>query len=216
MAECTKKYASLLKRLLPEGRAWEQIKLSALWEGLAGEFCRIEQRAKDLLYREFDPLQAEELLDDWMDLVGIPDECTSIDLTEDELRRQVVQKLATLGGISAKYFEEVASFLGFEDIDVFNYVPFTVGRSRVGDPLTNDSPPRDVFRVGTHTVGQRLKTPGWVHYFGVRVPIAEFTYFRVGLSRVGEPLVDFGNRLMECTLTKIKPAESGIFFTFGG
>ena len=206
------KYKRLLQRLLPFGSAWQRVKEHPLWEALAGEFCRVDERGKDLL-REIDPRSSTELLDDWEQLYGIPDECTPEDRTEEDRRNQIVQKMAVKGSLSKSFYEEIGAFYGF-DIDVFNLVPFTVGRRRVGHALTNSESLRDTFRVGSHTVGQQLRVYGWLHFFEARLPLTANDPFRVGENTVGQPLRTYGNELIECTIKKLKPAHSGVFFTF--
>lgn len=212
MASNLDKYKEHIKRLLPTGFAWDQVRLHPLWEGIAGEFCRIGDRAKDLL-REIDPNQTSELLEDWKATVGIPDECTPDDITLQETRDQIVQKLATEGSLSAKFFEDLALFYGFE-ITVTNWVPFQVGKSRVGDRLSNTTPPRDIFRVENNRVGDQLRTFGWVHYFNAELPLTANDPFRVETNRVEDRLVVYGNELLQCTIKKLKPAHSGVTFTF--
>ncbi|MBW1784813.1 MAG: DUF2313 domain-containing protein, partial [Deltaproteobacteria bacterium] len=112
MAGSVKKYSSLLKNLLPLGKAWENVKNNSLFEGLATELCRIEDRGVDLL-REFGPLTTEELVEDWEALLGIPDECTPEDQTLDERRIQINQKLGLVGGINAQFYIDLAASLGF-------------------------------------------------------------------------------------------------------
>lgn len=212
MASNVKKYASLLKNLLPLGRAWENVKDNTLWRGLGTELCRVEDRGVDLL-REFGPLTTDELLDDWEALLGIPDECTPADQSINERRVQINQKLGLVGGINAQFYIDLAASLGFT-IEIENPLPFTVGRMRVGDALYNNQPPRDTFRVGDNVVSNQLAVFGWQFYFIAKVPVAELTRFRVGNSRVGEPLVEFGNALLQCTIRKSKPAHSGVVFLF--
>jgi len=227
MASDLEKYASLLKKLLPRGLAWDQVKdTSDILKALAGEFCRVEERAGDLLNKEMDPSLTEELLTDWETMLGIPDECTPDDLTIGERRVQIVQKLADTNGLSADFYEGLGALLGHE-ISARNAVPFRVGKGRVGQFLENTDGTRFKFRVGQNltaynatgtvgVVGQQLRGYSWIHYFVVTIPIEELVKFRVGLSRVGDPLVDFGNELLECTLRKRKPARAGIVFRFGG
>lgn len=213
MSSALTKYTNLLKRLLPPGFAWENVKRHPFIVGLAGEFCRVGDRAADLL-KEIDPNQTTELIEEWEALVGIPDECTpDTVLTLAERREQVIQKLAVQGNLSAAFYESVGALYGF-DVTVENHLSFQVGRSTVRDDLTNYDDPRDIFTVGDHTVGQQLQVPGWLFYFNVEMPIAALTFFKVGINTVNTPLVVFGNELLECTYKRLKPAHSGITFTF--
>lgn len=210
------KYRDLLRRLLPIGRAWEQVKSNLLLKAAAIEYCRVEERASVLLDTEMDPASTDELLTDWETTFGIPDECTPADQTINERRVQLQQKIAsTKGAINAQFYIDLAEDLGFDDVTIDDAVRFTVGRARVGDRLTNSDPPRSIFRVGTGRVGDQLKTPGWAFFFIIDIPATELEKFRVGTARVGDPLVSFGNELLECTIRKLKPAHDGAFFTFG-
>lgn len=210
-----KKYTKLVKKLLPLGRAWDDIREDVinLFPGVAGEFCRIDERAKDLL-KEIDPGTSTELLSDWESLLGLPDECTPENVDLNERRQQARQKLAAVGGLSAAFYEQVAANLGFDAI-VEDANPFRVGRSTVGQRLTNDLIyERDVMSVGGFTVGQSLVDWKWDYYFTVDVEATVLEGFKVGENTVGEPLSVFGNELLECTIAKLKPAHTGSFFTF--
>jgi len=206
------KYKELLSDLLPFGKLWDlrnQPKLSALIGSHAPELARTDDRVNDLL-READPRQADELLPEWEKLLGLPDECTPENPTVEERRGQVVQKYTSVGGISAAYYEFLTAQLGYPS-EVTKPLPFRVGKSRVGDPLTNDFD--RPFTVGM-TVGSSLRDVGWLFYFNVEIPATAIQIFRVGSSTVGEPLRSFSNELIECTIKKLKPAHAGVTFTF--
>jgi uncharacterized protein YmfQ (DUF2313 family) len=212
MASTINKFKGLWSRLLPKGKAWEKIRTNPVFDGFFGEFCRLEDRADDFLLRELDPCQTVELLTDWETLVGIPDECTPDTQTLDERRAAVKERLARIGSLSASFYEQIGAFLGF-DITVSDCNQFQVGLSRVGDKLCNNGV-ADVFRVGTNTVGDQLAVFSWEYYFEVQVPVSESNLFRVGESTVGDPLREFGNELIQCTIQKLKPAHTGVVFSF--
>lgn len=215
MATCIEKYRSALAKLFPRGKAWESVRRdeTSILAALAVELCRIDERGKDLL-EEIDPRTSTELLEDWEALLGIPDECT-MSLTDiNERRAQAGQKLAAQGGMTKEFYEAVAKRLGFNAI-VTDYKSFRVGSSRVGDRLSNPfDPDKDVFRVGRNRVGESLKTFGWRYTFEVNVEATSVEPFRVGENRVGDPLVAFENPVLECTIAKLKPAHTSVFFTF--
>jgi uncharacterized protein YmfQ (DUF2313 family) len=204
------KYSSLVKRLFPLGKAWEDLLDSPLFSALGVEFARVDDRSKDLL-TELDPLTATELIDEWETLLGLPDQCTPEGLTLQDRREQARQKLADQGGQSAPFLESVAEQLGFADTVVSDFRQFYVGRARVGDPLTNDF--IDAFTVG-ESVGSVLLNVGWLFYFEVNSLASVNDPFEVGIDTVGEPLVEFGNPLLQCTIRKLKPAHAAPFFTF--
>ena len=91
--EVIKKYAGLIRKLFPLGKAWESLLESTLFDGLAVEFGRVDDRTNELL-TELDPLTSNELLSDWETLLGLPDECTPEGQTLQERRDQARAKLA--------------------------------------------------------------------------------------------------------------------------
>jgi len=213
MSSFIKKYTELFRRLLPKGKLWDDIACDPLFDGVVGEFSRVEERANDLLNVEMDPCSASEMLTDWESMVGIPDECTPLDQTDEERRAAVKERLARIGSLSASFYEQIGSLLGF-DITVENCDEFLVGYGTVGDALCNSHRIPDVFTVGDHTVGQQLAVFGWRYYFSVEVPISESSFFRVGENTVGDRLREFGNENVQCSIEKLKPAHTGAFFKF--
>ena len=207
------KYKDLLVNLLPKGKLWEpkeQPVFKALLDAFADEFCRVEQRAIDLLF-EADPRQTTqaELLPDWQRLLGLPDECTPEVQTIDEKQQQITQKYTNVGGLSKSFYEELTLNLGFVVI-VENRVNFVAGRARAGDKLTNYF--NRIFEAGD-TAGTPLREIGWRFYFEVNMPIEAATVFVAG-SLAGDPLRTFENEVIECTMQKLKPAHAAIFPTF--
>jgi len=198
--------------LLPKGRLWQprdQPVLKATLASSAVEACRVEDRIDDLL-READPSQTVELLEDWEKMLGLPDECSPPGQTVEERQAQVVQKFTNVGGLSKEFYELTASQLGFPTVRVFNYLNFIVGRGTVGQPLSNYF--EEIFTVG-QPIGQPLQLVGWRFVWGVEMPATSVETLEVG-EVIGQPLVSFTNPLIECTMRKLKPAHSGIFFTF--
>jgi uncharacterized protein YmfQ (DUF2313 family) len=208
------KYLQLLKNLFPKGLAWNWVKEDkiGLIESMASEFCRVEEKATNLLDIELDPRTSVELLTDWETLLGLPDECTPDNIILQDRQKIAGQRLAAQGGVSAAYLEDLILRLGF-DSEVSDFVPFRAGWSRVGDRLTNDFD--NQFRVGINRVGEQLRVTGWRFVFNVDLEATSVTYFRVGQNRVGERLVLFENETVECAVYKYKLAHMQPFFTFG-
>lgn len=196
---------------MPNGFAWDLVREDGMFAAAAKEFCRVDDRIKDFL-NEIDPGNAVELLTDWEDLLGLPDECSPPGQSVEERQITARAKLGESGGSSASFFEEIADALGFPDTTVENTLPFHVGRARVGDRLTNNYDIR--FRVGEMRVGDRLARYGWDFCFQVTTDASNVEPFKVGSSVVGEPLVNFGNTLLNCTILKRKRASTCVFFTF--
>lgn len=204
-------YKDLLIKLLPKGRLWspkDQPIFSDLLEATAQEPCRIDDRVKQMLL-EVDTRTTDESLDTWEGVLGIPDECTADSQTNDERRQQLTQKLTNVGGLSVAFYEETNLNLGFVT-KVENRVNFLAGRGRAGDPISNYF---DEHFVAGSTAGTPLAKWGWLYYFNVELPATASEHFVAG-SVAGTPLRTFSNELIECTMNKLKPAHSGVTFTF--
>ena len=206
------RYRDLLEGLLPKGRLWnpkEQPTFRKFLDSIAVEPCRVEGRYKDLL-READPRITSELLEDWERLLGLPDECSPEGQTPDQRRTQVTQKYTNVGGLSKEFYEFTAAQLGFSTTTVQNILNCVVGRATVGQALTNYF--LEILTVG-QTIGKPLQLVGWRYYWNVDMPATSVETLEVG-ETVGLPLREFTNPLIECTMQKLKPAHSAIFFTF--
>jgi len=205
------RYKELWKKLWPRGKAWdfeEQPVLSKLLDSSSIEFCRVDDFI-DFLLREADPRITSALLTDWERLLGLPDECTPDDLSLDERRNQIVQKYTNVGGLNKTFYEFIGQQLGFE-IFVNDFTNFKAGFAVAGDPISNFF--NEIFVAGS-TAGTFLTNVGWRFYFNVDMPITAAEVFEAG-DVAGSPLRLFSNPLIECTMLKLKPAHSAIFFTF--
>jgi len=205
-----KKYKNLVRTLLPKGRLWrfsDGSNADKVFTALVQEFCRVEQRVKDLLF-ESDPRQAIELLKDWERMLALPDECTPDDLNEIDRRRQVVQKLTQIGALNADFYEFLGEQLGFE-INVFDAKELRSGFNS-GDTLFNFR--TDILRAGDRA-GDNLTDFGWRFFFLVELPATAATILRAG-GDTGSRLREFENPLIECTVRKLKPAHTGVVFLF--
>lgn len=196
MAHSPEEYGQLLKNLLPSGAAFVRepgTNLEQLLLGLAVEFSRVEARA-DQLAVEVNPLNSVELLPDWERAAGLPDKCSGqLETTLQGRRNAVIAKLASTGGQSVQYFIEVAAALGYT-ITITEFRPFQVGRSRVGEALTNGP---------------------WQFAWQINAPGVTVVSFRVGLSAVGEALRTWGNDTLECKIRQIAPAHTIPIFSYG-
>lgn len=187
-------YRDELRALLPTGEAWPEAADSVLANLLfawAEEHARIDGRALDLL-EEADPRSTAELISDWERMCGLPDPCTGPQPTLQGRRDAVVQKLTSRGGQSRAFFIAVAAALGFS-ITIEEYDLFTVG----------------------HTVGMPLRGDPWRFAWLVRAPAETIREFRVGQSTAGEPLRSWGNVVLECAITRLKPAHTHVLFAYG-
>ena len=187
-----RQFSNSIKKFFPRGKAWNFTgDLGLLIDALAVEFCRVQDRLNQMLV-ETDPRKTSELLVDWETSLGLPDECSALGTTVEERRNQVVQKLTNTGGSSFEYFEGIALNLGF-DVTVSDFCRFQAGQSVAGDALTNAD---------------------WDYWFQVATPAEVSTVFRCGVGRAGDRLVELGNRTLECTFEKEKPAHTEVLFVF--
>lgn len=189
------RYKELLKSLWPEGKAWnreEGSMFDVLNEGLAVELARIEERVQNLL-NEADPRTAFEALDDWENVVGIPDDCESQAATITERQAAIVRRLRYRGALTKTFLTELAALLEYE-IEIDETFPFRMGKNRMGDPMYGAN---------------------WKFWFTVRIEEFETGVFRMGTNRMGDRLRSFQNTILECVLNKSKPAHTDILFTYG-
>lgn len=187
-------FLAAIQSLLPRGVVWprdqDAVQTQAL-AGLAPTYERNTSRANYLLVDAF-PATTYELLPEWEETLGLPDPCAGEAPTVQARRAQVVARFANSGGQSAPYFEQFASNLGYE-ISIENFGPARAGQARCGDP----------------DYGQ-----DWGFAWAVVAPLSTVTYALAGQATAGEPLAVWGNTVLECELTAIKPAHTVLLFQY--
>lgn len=187
-------YFAQLQALLPRGDLWRRdgdASLTLLLKALAEEFARIDGRGRDLR-READPRTTSELLDDFERVAGLPDPCVP-DVQSVEARRlRLVQKLTGRGGQSRAFFIELAAGLGFP-ITITEFRRFTAV-SACTDAINADP---------------------WPFVWRVNAPAVHIVHM-TAVSACNEPLRSWGNELLECVLTRLKPAHTHLIFGYGG
>lgn len=188
-------YAAQLDALLPQGFAWPRetdAGMRALTRGLAEELARVDLRGDDLL-REVLPDTTVEMLFDWERAAGLPDPCVTTAQTLQERRSALLSRLTSAGGQSREFFIQLAESLGFT-ITISEFRPFRTGISHAGDALYGDD---------------------WLFAWQINAPETTIIEFRSGLSAAGEPLRKWGNELLECVFSRIKPAQTVLLFAYG-
>jgi uncharacterized protein YmfQ (DUF2313 family) len=190
-------YLAQLQALLPQGQAWPRdadAALTQLLHAWADELARVDGRAADLV-EEADPRTTAELLADWERVAGLPDPCVEAlagSQTTAQRRAGLAAKLTTIGGQSAAYYIALAASLGYV-VSVTEFRPFTAGSS-AGDALTNGD---------------------WIFAWQVNAPQDTIVEFAAGRSCAGEPLRAWGNELLECAISRLKPAHTHVLFAYG-
>ncbi|TNI12693.1 YmfQ family protein [Aeromonas veronii] len=114
--------------------------------------------------------------------------------TQQERRENVLVKMAEVGGLSIPYFISLAASLGYT---------ITISEPRA-------------FRAGVNRCGDRLYVEGmrWVWAVNVEGTSVPKYRFRAGASAAGEPLLAFGESILEETLKDLKPAFTDCYFTY--
>lgn len=185
-------YLRQLQALLPPGPAWPrdlQSLLSEILDAFAEEYSLVDQRIEDLL-DEADPRTTLELLSDWERVAGLPDTCTGPLSSVAARRDALVARLTQLGGQSRQYFIDLAAALGYT-ITITEFRPYTVG-SQVNDPLCSEE---------------------WRFVWQVNAAQDTVRKFRV-TSGVDEALASWGNTLLECAISRLKPAHTIVQFAY--
>ncbi len=185
-------YTQQLKALLTTGAAWLSEPGSVLdetLESLAVEFAAIEQRAFELI-EETDPRTTVQLLNEWERAFALPEPCLSPPTTIAGRQKALHEKVTRIGGQSRQYYIGVAKRANF-DISIQELRPFTVDSS-VDDALWEE----DIVFT-------------WI----VVAPLETITEFTVN-SGCDEPLRTWGNELLECLMTRLKPAHTTVLFSY--
>lgn len=189
-------YASILKNLLPSGRAWNKYSDSIFNNflmGLAEEMLRADQSFEKLI-TESDPRTATDMLQEWENLVGIPDECQDVSSSIGQRRLDITRKYTARGGQNADYFKKLAADFGY-DVTISEYQLFRAGKGRAGDAIYDES---------------------WTFYWQVFSSDVTPVFFEAGGSSAGDPLRLFRNDILECVIRRAAPAHTHPIFTYGG
>lgn len=188
-------YVSLLQNLLPQGWAWPRepdTNMENLLTAKAEELNRVGCRVQDQLTEAY-PLTTSELLTDWERMTGLPETCEGQAETVALRREAVAQKLSSIGGQSPGFYIDVAERLGYT-ITITEFSPFRVGVNSAGDPLYGED---------------------WAYAWQVNAPEETVRYFAAGQGAAGEPLASWGNELLECVISRLKPAHTIVIFAYG-
>lgn len=189
-------YLRQMQALLPPGPAWpkdDDALLTRMLGALAAELARVDGRVRQLV-DEDDPRMAAELLLDWERVSGLPDTCVALSGQTQSIaqrRAALVARLTMLGGQSKAYFIALAASLGYT-ITITEYRPFRAGQSRSGDPVATN----------------------WQFAWQVNAPLHTVVPFRAGNGVSGDPINSWGNKLLECVISRFKPAHTTVVFAY--
>tara|TARA_Y100001934_G_C12282781_1_gene740778 strand:- start:576 stop:1220 length:645 start_codon:yes stop_codon:yes gene_type:complete len=194
--------------LLPPGQMARD--LDSNWakvlKPLASELAKVTERAARLL-EEADPRTAIELFEEWEAFAGLPDSCTSTDLTFGERRDALVAKLRAKRNLSRPYYKQLAEGLGY-DVVISEYRPMGFGNWGFGANEVYDDHGR--YFIGPQTPGNNYQ-----YYWVIHVSGSKYTRFSFGRSAFGDPLLHIRTANdLECKLRKLKPADTHLTFIY--
>jgi len=187
-------FVGAIHALMPRGIAWPKDPSSIMGQviaGLAPTWVRHTQANNNLLVDAF-PATAVQLLPEWESALGLPDPCAGESPTLAGRQQQVVARFTNSGGQSIPYFIAFAKTLGYS-VTATEFTPFRVGQQAMGSPVANQD---------------------WGFTWQINSPLNTVSYFRTGQSNVGQPLASWGNAVLQCELTAIKPAHTYLNFAY--
>ncbi|QZN97363.1 YmfQ family protein [Symbiopectobacterium purcellii] len=188
-------YSGALQNLLPQGRAWPRESTTvqaAVIRALARSFARSDDDAQRLLVGAF-PSAATILLTEWENTLGLPDDCAIGEIGGISDRQlAVVSKLISTGGLSRQYYIQVAAALGYT-ITISQFRPAMSGMTVCGDALNGDE---------------------WPFTWRINSPLTTMKYAVAGGAYCTDPLASWGNKQLECAITKIAPSHLRLIFNY--
>lgn len=188
-------YCGALQALMPVGPVWPREQTSvqaAVLNAQAKEYQQSDTDALTLIKGAF-PATATIMLKEWETSLGLPDDCAIGETDSMALRQKaVVAKLTATGGQSVAYFMEQAKLLGYE-------TKITQFRQA---------------RAGMSGAGAALNGEDWPFVMLVTAPQTTITYAQAGVNYAGDPLRSWGNKRLECLLTRLAPSHIIIKFAY--
>lgn len=107
---------SIVEQTLPNGEFWQvkNVKESSLYKLIHAMASVWHEKLNNiaLLWKEFDPVQTENLISKWETFVGIPDDTTPIASTLVERRANVISRIITRKLITLQDYIDVVTVLG--------------------------------------------------------------------------------------------------------
>ncbi len=185
-------YLTQLQALLPHGPAWPRepdANLTRLLNAWADELARVDGRSSALI-EELDPRTVSELLADWERIAGLPDACVASEQTTAQRRTSLHARITTLGGQSRAYFITLAERLGYT-VTITEFDPHTV----------------------SDDVEQPIHGQAWAFAWQVNAPQNTVGTLSVTDS-VADPLAWWGNEVLECVISRLKPAHTNVLFAY--
>lgn len=188
-------YAREMFARLPRGALWPE-RFTGVWSkfllAIGCEFGRLRQEVLHLI-AELDPRTTSDMLTDWEQAYGLPDQCVAPPTTDAERTRRLLTLVTMKGNLRKHFIEGIAYDIGV-DVLLEEFAPATMGVSRCGD---------------------RMDGHGWRWAIFCHAPSTIVTRAYCGSSGCGDRLSDFGNAGLECVMRKHIPVPSKNKIIFG-
>lgn len=160
-----------------------------------GAFERLQQSAIDML-NTVDPNTSGQMLADWERVCGIK---PNFSKSYQERVKRVIIQLNAVGGLSIPYFIKLAESIGYR-ISIKEFSPLQNQYPNLGDTDLFSDQPRErlifIWRVTVINGDDNI------------------LYFRAGASVAGDPLVSFGDPIVEEFFRDLKPAHTYCYFAY--
>lgn len=154
-------------------------------EACGATFREVERRVLSLV-AQFDPLQADELLDDWERLYALPDECLDDPVNDEQRRQRVNMRRLMLGGASPEYFRQMVIAMGYPDCRIEEFRPFRA----------------------TSKCTDALNQGGWRFAWRVSVVASANVVTATATMKCTDALRSWGDPGLLCLLSRYKPAHT--------
>ncbi|WP_322069973.1 YmfQ family protein [Paraburkholderia bannensis] len=188
-------FLSALQGLMPRGRIWTRASdavQTKVLAGLAPSYERATARANYLLVDAF-PASPYELLPEWESSLGLPDPCAGAAPTVPQRQAQVLARFVGVGGPTIAALEDFASNLGYS-VTITQYTQARAGLLKAGDPVCGYA---------------------WNFAWKITAPLASMKVAVAGGMAAGDPLVAWGNEVLECEFRSVMPAHTIPIFAYG-
>ncbi|GAB6127296.1 YmfQ family protein [Humidesulfovibrio idahonensis] len=186
-------HAELLTLLLPKPyeNTGEVLSASLAAEGAALDAAHASAQ---VVAEGISPAGAGALwLADWERVLGLPDTCAGgYGQTQAERIAAALSKVRQRGGQSRAYFIGIAAALGYK-ITIEEHTVYTCD-SGCDQPICDEP---------------------WRFVWTVRAPETTVREFSCD-SGCDDPLSSWGNALLECVISRLKPAHTYVQFAYGG
>ena len=175
---------------LHEAKNREDSTLRKILIGLASEWLNFRSKINEVS-NEYNPKTTTQLIEEWEQFVGIPDNCIPVASTIEQRRLNVLLKLAGINAATEKQFKNVASILGY-NIEVSNGVSTSTFPLTLPFLLISEA-------LAPFTIVITLPSSIQPNGFPLTFP---FT------------LTSQQPAILDCLFNKLKPANTQLFFRY--